>query len=111
MFLYLTVYITYNNWQSSSIECKSKYNSYLLGDIDLTEPRKACEIIQGKPLGPSWIGIAKEVYMSKAEGNLFLEMKCLSIFTLLLFTNELVYNGINMVQFFFIQVVLKHNIV
>lgn len=71
MFLYLTVYSNFNNWQSSSTECKSNNNSYLLGDIDLTEPAKACALIQGKPLGPSWIGIAKEVYMSNAEGNLF----------------------------------------
>lgn len=100
MFQYLTVYTKYQNWQSSSAECKSQHNSYLLEDIDLTEPKKACALIKEKPVGPSWIGIAKEVYMSKAEGNLFLEMRCLSIFTLLLFTNELVYNSIKMVQFF-----------
>nr|XP_034315823.1 uncharacterized protein LOC117685508 [Crassostrea gigas]XP_034315824.1 uncharacterized protein LOC117685508 [Crassostrea gigas] len=54
----------YSRWQSSSSVCKSKHNSYLLGDVDLTNPEQACNLIQGQPLGLSWIGIAKEFYIS-----------------------------------------------
>ncbi|XP_052679969.1 uncharacterized protein LOC128160652 isoform X3 [Crassostrea angulata] len=54
----------YSGWQSSSSECKSRHNSYLLGDVDLTDPAQACKFIEGQPLGHSWLGIAREVYIS-----------------------------------------------
>lgn len=63
------VYTEYNNWQSTSAECKLKHNSYLFGDVDLTDPRRSCDLIQGQPQGPSWLGIAKELYVSTYEGK------------------------------------------
>nr|XP_034307352.1 uncharacterized protein LOC117682889 [Crassostrea gigas] len=62
-----TLYTEYNNWQSTSAECKLKHNSYLFGDVDLTDPRRSCDLIQGQPQGPSWLGIAKELYVSTYE--------------------------------------------
>lgn len=59
----------YSGWQSSSSECKSRHNSYLLGDVDLTDPEQACAHIQGKHLGQSWLGIATEVYITNERGN------------------------------------------
>lgn len=68
-FFFKTALKVYGGWQSSSSECKSKYSSYLLGDVNLTNPRQACNLIQGKTLGQSWLGIAKEVYISNERGN------------------------------------------
>lgn len=70
-----TVYHVYQDWQSSLAECKSQHNSYLLGDVNLTDPQQACNLIQGQPLGPSWIGIAKEIYIS-IDGGKFQYNKC-----------------------------------
>lgn len=64
-----TVYAEYSDWQSSLVKCKSKHNSYLLGDVNLTDPRQACNLFQGQPYGPSWIGIAKEIYISIDGGK------------------------------------------
>lgn len=69
LFLFQTVYTVYKDWKSSSSECKSKYNVYLLGDVNLTNPVQACALIQEKLEGPSWLGIAKEVYISNDGGN------------------------------------------
>lgn len=68
-FFFKTVLNVYSGWQSSSSECKSKHNSYLLGDVDLTDPAQACSFIEGQPLGQSWLGIATEVYISNERGN------------------------------------------
>nr|XP_034315822.1 uncharacterized protein LOC109618528 [Crassostrea gigas] len=64
-----TLYAEYSDWQSSLVKCKSKHNSYLLGDVNLTDPRQACNLFQGQPYGPSWIGIAKEIYISIDGGQ------------------------------------------
>lgn len=69
MVFFKTVLNVYNGWQSSSSECKSRHNSYLLGDVDLTDPEQACALIQGQPLGPSWLGIATEEYISNERGK------------------------------------------
>lgn len=71
-FYFKAVLNAYSGWTTSSSECKSRNNSYLLGDVDLTDPVQACALIQGKPEGPSWLGIAKEVYISNAGGNFHL---------------------------------------
>lgn len=71
-----TVLKVYSGWQSSLSECKSRHNSYLLGDVDLTDPAQACSFIEGQPLGTSWLGIAKEVYIS-IDGGKFQYNKCL----------------------------------
>lgn len=71
-----TVLNVYSGWHSSSSVCKSMHNSYLLGDVDLTNPEQACNLIQGQLLGLSWIGIAKELYISIDEGK-FQYNKCL----------------------------------
>lgn len=68
VFFFKTVLNVYSGWQSSSV-CKSKHNSYLLGDVNLTNPAQACANIQGQPLCISWIGIAKEVYISIDGGK------------------------------------------
>lgn len=67
-------------------ECKSNHNSYLLGDADLTNPMQACALIKEQFLSPSWIGIAKELYLSN-NGGKFKKQKCFSLQTLLLFAN------------------------
>lgn len=69
IFQTFTVYTVYSDWQSSSAECKSKLNFYLLGDVDLTDPEQACTLIQGEPTGPSWPGIVRELYISTDEGK------------------------------------------
>lgn len=64
-----TVLKVYSGWQSSSSKCKSKHYSYLLGDVNLTNPVQACALIQGQLAGQSWLGIAREVYISNERGN------------------------------------------
>lgn len=76
IFFFKTVLNVFSGWQSSSSECKSKYNSYLLGDVNLTDPKQACALIQGQPLGLSWLGIAKELYIS-IDGGKFQYNKCI----------------------------------
>lgn len=68
-FFQFIVYAAYKNWRPSSEDCKSMQNSYLFGDINLTDPVQACTLIQGKPFGPSWIGIAKELYIGIDGGR------------------------------------------
>lgn len=58
-----TVYAVYENWQSSTTDCKSKRNSYLFEDVNLTDPSHACALIQGQPFGSSLLGIANELYI------------------------------------------------
>lgn len=57
------------NWNEAVILCKAVYDSYLLGNVDLTDIDQACSIIQGQLQGPSWLGIAKETYISMDGGN------------------------------------------
>lgn len=78
LFKTFTVYHIYYDWQSSLAECKSKHNSYLLGDVNLTDPRQACNLIQKQSRVPSWIGIAKEFYIS-IDGGKFQSTKMLLI--------------------------------
>lgn len=66
----LTVYTANGDWKSSEEECKVKHNSYLFGDLDLTDPKHACTLIHGQSQGPSWLGIAKEIFISNG-GNFF----------------------------------------
>lgn len=70
VFLYAG-YAVYTDWQSSSAECKStsKQNSYLFGDVNLTDPMQACNLIRNNFSSPSWIGIAKELYISSDGGT------------------------------------------
>lgn len=56
-------------WNEAVILCKEIYDSYLLGNVDLTDIDQACSIIQGQLQGPSWLGIAKETYISMDGGN------------------------------------------
>lgn len=74
MFQTITANTKYHIWQLSSAECKSKHNSYLFGDVDLTNPRRACDLIQERPKGPSWLGIAKELYISTYERKFKIKM-------------------------------------
>lgn len=71
IFQTFTVYTEYHNWQLSSAECKSNHDSYLFEDVNLTDLRQACNLIQGQPQGPSWLGIAKdlELYISTYGGR------------------------------------------
>lgn len=69
VFISKTVNGKYSDWQSSLSKCKSEHNSYPLGDVDITNPTEACVLIQGQHQGPSWLGIAKEVYISNDGGN------------------------------------------
>lgn len=57
------------NWNEAAELCKAIYDSYLLGNIDLTDVDQTCSIIQGQLNGPSWLGIAKETYISMDGGN------------------------------------------
>lgn len=51
-------------WKEAVILCKAVSDSYLLGNVDLTDVDQACSVIQGQLNGPSWLGIAKETYIS-----------------------------------------------
>lgn len=84
IFQTFVVYTEYNNWQTTSAECKLKHNSYLFGNVDLTNPSRACTLIQGQPQGPSWLGIAKELYISTYDGKY-------KMFILLLYFNLFYY--------------------
>lgn len=68
-FKVFTDYSKFTDWQSSSAVCKSNNNSYLFGDVNLTDPNKACALIQGQPKSPVWLGIAKELYISTYGGK------------------------------------------
>lgn len=57
------------NWSEAAELCKEVFDSYLLGNVDLTDIDQACSIIQGQLQGPSWLGIAKETYISMDGGN------------------------------------------
>lgn len=56
-------------WKEAVILCKAVSDSYLLGNVDLTDVDQACSVIQGQLNGPSWLGIAKETYISTDGGN------------------------------------------
>nr|XP_034307796.1 uncharacterized protein LOC117683089 [Crassostrea gigas] len=62
-----TLYTANGDWKSSEEECKVKHNSYLFGDLDLTDPKHACTLIHGQSQGPSWLGIAKEIFISNGD--------------------------------------------
>lgn len=87
------MYAEYSDWQSSLVKCKSKHNSYLLGDVNLTDPRQACNFFQGQPYGPSWIGIAKEIYIS-IDGGKFQYNKCFLFITFFILDNGTIHNSI-----------------
>lgn len=55
------------NWQQTLKVCKSRHESYLFGDVDLTNAESACSKIQGNVPSPYWLGIAKDVYISIDE--------------------------------------------
>lgn len=91
-------------WQSSSAECKSEHNSYLFGDIDLTDPSKACKSIQGMVPSPSWIGIAKEKYISIDGGKFRYKILLISDFTI--FTQGIIIIAEKQYDFFLIVVTM-----
>lgn len=66
---FLLAYRLPGTWNEAVILCKAVYDSYLLGNVDLTDIDQACSIIQGQLQGPSWLGIAKETYISMDGGN------------------------------------------
>lgn len=72
-----TVYTANGDWKSSEEECKLKHNSYLFGDLDLNDPGQACALIKKQTQGPSWLGIAKEIFIS--NGGKFLNSPITSI--------------------------------
>lgn len=62
----------YGNWSMSSSVCKSTQMSYLFGDVNLTDVSDACNQIQGEVTGPSWLGVAKEIYISVDRGTILI---------------------------------------
>lgn len=69
VFFQILAYHHSGNWNVAAELCKAISDSYLLGNIDLTDVDQACSIIQGQLNGPSWLGIAKETYISMDGGN------------------------------------------
>lgn len=68
-FLHSTVVHNYaRNWNMSSKFCKTHGKAYLSGDVPTTDVHKACEFIERKATGPTWLGIAKEKYISMDGG-------------------------------------------
>lgn len=52
----------------SSEFCKTQANAYLFGDVPTFDAREACKFIGGNATGPTWLGIAKEKYISMDGG-------------------------------------------
>lgn len=68
-FLLLTVvHNSARNWNMSSEFCKTQANAYLFGDVPTFDAREACKFIGGNATGPTWLGIAKEKYISMDGG-------------------------------------------
>lgn len=78
-FFKLLAYQYYGNWNEAAKQCKEISDSYLLGNVNLTDVEQTCSIIQGKLNGPSWLGIAKETYISMGGGNSKRLMNAISI--------------------------------
>lgn len=56
------------NWAASSSYCKNKKHAYLFGKLPITNIQEACKLLNGGATGPTWLGIAKEKYISMDGG-------------------------------------------
>ncbi|XP_055999498.1 uncharacterized protein LOC125663540 isoform X2 [Ostrea edulis] len=59
---------SYQNWTSSMQLCKKENSSYLAGNISLNDIDQTCDRLNVTLTGPSWLGVAKELYMGSDRG-------------------------------------------
>lgn len=64
------------DWKTALDYCKSE-NSILLGNVNLQKVDEACNVINETVTGPSWLGIAKEIYISIDRGIIFCQTELL----------------------------------
>lgn len=57
-------------WKESTQLCKAEKDAYLSGDLPTNDAKQACNLINGFASGPSWLGIAKEKYISVHRGQI-----------------------------------------
>lgn len=56
------------NWEFSSSFCKTEKHAYLFGTMPSTNIQEACKLLKGNATGPTWLGVAKEKYISMDGG-------------------------------------------
>lgn len=57
-------------WRGSMEICKSEFHSYLFGDLPVGNERAMCKAINTILPGPTWVGIATQLYISLDQGNI-----------------------------------------
>lgn len=58
------------SWRVSMGRCTMNFKSYLFGDLPRGNESVMCEAIGVKLTGPTWIGIATQIYISAGQGNI-----------------------------------------
>lgn len=58
------------SWRESMNLCKTEFDSYLFGYLPLGNESVMCETIDTTLAGPTWIGIATQIYISSDQGNI-----------------------------------------
>ncbi|MES1922678.1 hypothetical protein MHBO_004200 [Bonamia ostreae] len=58
------------SWRESMEHCEMYFDSYLFGDLPLGSRKKMCKTIGVELSGPTWIGIATQIYISADQGNI-----------------------------------------
>lgn len=58
------------SWRESMEHCEMYFDSYLFGDLPLGNESVMCETIDIRLRGPTWIGIATQIYISADQGNI-----------------------------------------
>ena len=56
-------------WRQSLDDCKNDYNSYLTGNISLSDAEQACEDAKQNDFTPRWVGVVKDIYMDMDKGT------------------------------------------
>lgn len=56
------------NWTESMRKCKMQ-NEYMFGKITLENVNRDCQMISPNRTNPSWLGVARQSYVSEDEGK------------------------------------------
>ncbi|MES1922372.1 hypothetical protein MHBO_003879 [Bonamia ostreae] len=56
------------NWTASMIKCE-RQNEYMFGNVTLNNADQDCQRISPKHTSPSWIGVARQSYVSEDKGK------------------------------------------
>lgn len=57
-----------SDWIGSMRKCKDQ-GEYMFGNVTLNDPAQDCQRISQNHINPSWIGVARQSYVSEDEGK------------------------------------------